>query len=55
MVCDHPPGSLAGAFQVILDHERRGIRVVGRETKCVSNGDPWCEFVVEPEGKAISV
>jgi predicted hydrocarbon binding protein len=55
MVCDHLPGSLAGAFQAILDHERRGIRVVGRETKCMSNGDLWCEFVVEPEGKATGV
>ena len=55
LLSGHLPGSLAGAFQAFLDDERRGIRVVGRETKCMSNGDLWCEFVVEPEGKATGV
>jgi len=54
-VCDHLPGSLAGAFQAILTQERRSFKVVGREIKCISNGDPWCEFIVEPEVKAIGV
>jgi predicted hydrocarbon binding protein len=48
LVCDHMPGSLAGAFQTILDHEGKNLKVVGRETRCLSKGDPWCEFVVEP-------
>jgi predicted hydrocarbon binding protein len=48
LLSGHLPGSLAGAFQTILDHERKNLKVVGRETQCLSKGDPWCEFVVEP-------
>lgn len=48
MVCDHLPGSLAGAFQAILDHSGKKRKVMGRETKCLSKGDTWCEFLVEP-------
>lgn len=47
-VCDHLPGSLAGAFQAILDHDGKSLKVIGREIKCKSQGNPWCEFVVEP-------
>jgi predicted hydrocarbon binding protein len=50
-ICDHLPGSLAGAFQAILDHEKMGLKVAGRETRCISGGGHWCEFVVEPEQK----
>ena len=52
VVCDHLPGSLAGAFQTILDHENINLKVTGREIKCASNNHPWCEFIVEPEGMA---
>ena len=45
-VCDHLPGSIAGAFQTILDHARVARKVQGREVKCISNGDSFCEFVV---------
>jgi predicted hydrocarbon binding protein len=47
-VCDHLPGSLAGAFQAILDHAGKTLKVIGREIKCKCQGDPWCEFIVEP-------
>ncbi|UCD80802.1 MAG: 4-vinyl reductase [Desulfobacterales bacterium] len=47
VVCDHLPGSLAGAFQTILDHARVRRQVKGRELKCISNEDRFCEFVVE--------
>jgi len=47
-VCDHLPGSLAGAFQAILDHGGKTLKVIGRETKCMSQGNQWCEFIVEP-------
>jgi predicted hydrocarbon binding protein len=47
-VCDHLPGSLAGAFQAILDHGKKNLSVIGREIKCTGQGDPCCEFVVEP-------
>jgi len=53
-ICDHLPGSLAGAFQAILDHEKKTVKVAGRETKCISGGGQWCEFVVEPEYKGIT-
>jgi len=47
VVCDHLPGSLAGAFQAILDQKGKTLKVVGRERKCISKGDDLCEFVVE--------
>lgn len=47
-VCDHLPGSLAGAFQAILDHGGKTLKVTGRELKCKSQGEPFCEFIVEP-------
>jgi predicted hydrocarbon binding protein len=50
-VCDHLPGSLAGAFQAILDHDGKTLKVIGRETKCICQGDQWCEFIVEPLSK----
>jgi len=47
-VCDHLPGSLAGAFQAILDHQGRGLKVAGREVSCLAQGEEFCRFVVEP-------
>lgn len=47
-VCDHLPGSLAGAFQAILDHDGKNLKVIGREIKCICQGNQWCEFIVEP-------
>jgi len=47
-VCDHLPGSLAGAFQAILDHDGKTLKVIGREIKCICQGDQRCEFIVEP-------
>lgn len=46
--CLWAPGALAGAFQVILDHRGAGISVIGVEKKCLSTGQEFCEFWVEP-------
>jgi len=54
MACDHIAGSVAGAVQAILDNTGYNkIKVVGREIKCESKGDRYCEFDVEPSGKGI--
>lgn len=45
--CVHLPGSLAGAFQAILNHAGIPKKVIGRESKCISKGDDYCEFAVE--------
>jgi len=47
-VCIWVPGALAGAMQVIVDHAQKEIRVTGREAQCFSQGQTYCEFVVEP-------
>lgn len=48
-VCDHLPGSIAGAFQTILITSGAGTKkVVGRETRCLANGDDMCVFEVTP-------
>ena len=49
---DHPvclwvPGALAGATQVILDHDERKITVTAREQQCLAQAAECCEFVVE--------
>ncbi len=49
LACIHLPGSLAGAFQTILDCQGIDLKVLGREIKCRSKGDDYCEFVIEPE------
>ncbi len=46
--CLHMTGSMAGALQAIADHAGLGIKVRGRETRCLSQGDGYCEFLVEP-------
>ncbi|MCF8112258.1 MAG: membrane dipeptidase [Desulfotignum sp.] len=46
-VCDHLPGSIAGAFQTILNTTGpRSRKVVGREIKCLANGDDMCVFEI---------
>jgi predicted hydrocarbon binding protein len=41
------PGALAGAMQVILDHGEKEIQVKGWEAQCFSQGQTYCEFVVQ--------
>jgi predicted hydrocarbon binding protein len=48
LTCIHLPGSVAGAFQAILDCQGIDLKVHGREIKCRSRGDDFCEFAVEP-------
>jgi predicted hydrocarbon binding protein len=43
-VCYHAAGFIAGATSAIM-----GRKFVVRETKCISAGDPHCEFVVQPK------
>jgi predicted hydrocarbon binding protein len=45
-VCHWVPGALAGALQEIVDTEGLPYQVKGREVKCRSKGDEFCEFVV---------
>ncbi len=47
-VCVWVPGALAGGFQAILDPSGYDLKVKGRETTCLSQGFPHCEFTVEP-------
>jgi predicted hydrocarbon binding protein len=47
-VCIWVPGALAGAMQVILDHAQKEIQVNAREAQCFSQGQTYCEFVVQP-------
>ncbi len=47
-VCDHLPGSIAGAMQTILVHAGIDREVVGKETKCIAKGDTHCEFEIGP-------
>ncbi|MCF8076822.1 MAG: membrane dipeptidase [Desulfotignum sp.] len=46
-VCDHLPGSIAGAFQTILTTSGGSSKkIIGRETKCLANGDDKCVFEI---------
>jgi predicted hydrocarbon binding protein len=47
-VCIWVPGALAGAMQVILDHGEKEIQVKGWEAQCFSQGQTYCEFLVQP-------
>jgi predicted hydrocarbon binding protein len=47
-VCHCWPGAMAGAVQEILDAQGRLLHVQGKELKCKSKGDKYCEFVVSP-------
>ncbi len=46
-VCIWVPGALAGAMQVLLDHGGTEIQVKGREAECFSQGQAYCEFLVQ--------
>jgi predicted hydrocarbon binding protein len=41
-------GALAGGFEAVLEQSRAALKVRGREIRCLSKGDPYCEFVLEP-------
>ncbi len=45
-VCDHLPGSIAGAMQTILANAGKPRELIGQETKCIAKGDSHCEFEV---------
>ncbi|MEJ2168191.1 MAG: 4-vinyl reductase [Desulfobacterales bacterium] len=47
-VCDHLPGSIAGAFYAILERAGHPRKLAGRETNCLANGDDHCRFEVGP-------
>lgn len=47
-VCDHLPGSIAGAMQSILAHAGTQRKLIGRETKCIAKGDKHCVFEIGP-------
>lgn len=47
-VCLWVPGALAGAMQVILDHNGVTLKVRGKEDLCLAQGKPYCEFSVKP-------
>lgn len=47
-VCDHLPGSIAGAMETIVATTGRRMKLAGRETKCIAKGDAHCEFEVAP-------
>jgi predicted hydrocarbon binding protein len=47
-VCHWVPGAMAGAVQEVVDAQGIPLRVTGRELKCRSKGDAFCQFVVSP-------
>ena len=47
-VCHWVPGAMAGAVQEVVDAQGLSLQVKGRELKCRSKGDPYCEFAVSP-------
>jgi len=47
-VCDHLPGSIAGAFNAILERAGCPKKLTGREINCLAKGDDRCEFEVGP-------
>ena len=47
-VCHWVPGAMAGAVQEAVDAEGFSPKVRGRELKCKSKGNEYCEFVVSP-------
>lgn len=50
-VCHAWAGAMAGAVQFLADEHNKGIEVEGTEPLCISKGDPYCEFVVEPRSR----
>ena len=45
-VCDHLPGSIAGAMTAILEHKGIKRDLVGKEVQCLSGGASHCIFEV---------
>lgn len=50
-VCHWVPGAMAGAFQEIVDTHSLCYQIKGREVRCRSRGDTFCEFIVAPVRK----
>jgi predicted hydrocarbon binding protein len=50
-VCFWVPGALAGCFQAILENAGSNLKARGLEINCLSQGQPFCEFLVEPVTK----
>ena len=48
-VCDHLPGSIAGAMSAILEASGKPQRLIGREVECESMGQERCLFETGPE------
>jgi len=48
-ICLWVPGAMSGSMQAILEQHGSELKVHGRETQCLSAGQPFCEFIVEPE------
>lgn len=46
--CLWVPGAMAGSMQAILESSGSVLKVGGREVRCLSTGQPFCEVVVEP-------
>ncbi len=49
-VCHVWAGALAGSIKFLAEESDNGMEVMGIETRCLSRGDPYCEFVVGPVG-----
>jgi len=47
-VCHAWAGAMAGSMQFLANEYNSEIEVRGTEPLCISKGDPYCEFVVEP-------
>ena len=46
--CLWVPGAMAGSLQAILESNGSPLKVGGKEVRCLSTGQPFCEFIVEP-------
>jgi predicted hydrocarbon binding protein len=47
-VCLWVPGAMAGSMQAILEYHGSELKVRGQEVQCLSTGQPFCEYIVEP-------
>jgi len=47
-VCHVWAGAMAGAIKFLADQLNRGVHLRGIENRCLSRGDPYCEFMVKP-------
>ena len=47
--CLWVPGALAGSMQAVLESKGNPLKVRSRETRCLSEGQPYCEYIVAPE------